>query len=246
MARQRVSRRGVLGAGAGLSAAALASGSVAEQLHQRLPWAPSVTDRPEAADSRPGYLFFSPDEAAFMEAALARLIPADERGPGAAEAGVARFIDRQLAGPYGHGDHFYLKGPRPMGEPTQGWQMASPAEAYRAAIVAVNRYAADAKGKPFARLSQADQEAVLTALEKGEADLKGGPPAKAFFKLLLQNAIEGFFSDPLYGGNSEMAGWKLIGFPGARYDYRDFVGKHGQPYPLPPVGLMGRPGWSRR
>ena len=246
MARQRVSRRRVLGAGAGLSAAALGSRSVAEQLHQRMPWAPSAADRPEAPVTGAGHFFFTPDEAAFIEAALARLIPSDEQGPGAVEAGVARFLDRQLAGPYGHGDHFYLKGPRPKGEPTQGWQMASPAEAYRAAIVAVNRYAADAKGKPFARLSPVDQDAVLTALEKGEAELKGGPPAKAFFELLLQNAIEGFFADPLYGGNRDMAGWKLIGFPGARYDYRDYVGKHGQPYPLPPVGLMGRPGWSRR
>src|SRR5438309_1210176 len=79
----------------------------------------------------------------------------------------------------------------------------------------------------------------------GEAELKGGVEAKAFFTLLLQNTIEGFFADPLYGGDRDMVGWKLIGFPGARYDYRDFVSRHGQPYPLPPVAIGGRPEWNR-
>jgi hypothetical protein len=55
--------------------------------------------------------------------------------------------------------------------------------------------------------------------------------------MFLQNVMEGFWSDPIYGGNKNMIGWKLIGFPGARYDHRDFVSRHGEPYPLPPVGL---------
>jgi len=236
----------VLAAAAGSSAAAAAEPAWADTFNRRLPWAPGLADRPPAPDQRPGYLFFSPDEAAFVEAAAARLIPKDELGPGALEADVPRFIDRQLAGLYGHGEHFYLKAPNPKGEPTQGWQMASPAEVYRSAIAAVNRYAADAKGRPFAALSGDDQDAVLKSLEKGEADLKGGVSAKAFFDLMLQNTLEGFFADPIYGGNRDMAGWRLIGFPGARYDYRDFVGKHGEPYPLPPVGLLGRPDWTRR
>jgi gluconate 2-dehydrogenase gamma chain len=244
MARRRVSRRSVLATVAGASAAA--APAWAETLNRRLPWAPNVADRPTSPDERPGYLFFTPAEAAFVEAAAARLIPADDLGPGALEAGVPRFIDRQLAGPYGHGDHFYLKAPNPRGEPTQGWQMASPGEVYRSAIAAVNRYAADAKGRVFAALSPADQDAVLTALEKGQADLKGPVAAKPFFDLLLQNTLEGFFADPIYGGNRDMAGWKLIGFPGARYDYRDFVARHGEAYPLPPVGLMGRPDWTSR
>jgi gluconate 2-dehydrogenase gamma chain len=60
----------------------------------------------------------------------------------------------------------------------------------------------------------------------------------------MANAMEGFFADPIYGGNRDMAGWKLIGFPGARYDYRDHVGKHNQPYPLPPVSILGRGEWT--
>jgi gluconate 2-dehydrogenase gamma chain len=79
-------------------------------------------------------------------------------------------------------------------------------------------------------------------MENGDLDL-GGIDAKSFFDMILQNVFEGFWADPIYGGNKDMAGWKLIGFPGARYDNRPFVSQHGQPYPLPPVGLGGRPAW---
>lgn len=123
--------------------------------------------------------------------------------------------------------------------------MPKPADVYRAAIMEVNRYTNDAHGGDFARLSQSDQNEVLKSLESGTAKLKGGIDPKAFFALLLQNTLEGFFADPLYGGNREMAGWKLIGFPGARYDNRPFVTHHGEPYPLPPVSLNGRSDWTR-
>ena len=128
---------------------------------------------------------------------------------------------------------------------TQGWQMQSPADVYRAAILEVNRYTMDSKGVVFAKLSADDRDGILKLLESGDAELKGGVEAKAFFALLLQNTIEGFFADPLYGGNRQMIGWKLIGFPGARYDYRDFVSRHGERYPLPPVAIGGRPEWNR-
>ena len=67
---------------------------------------------------------------------------------------------------------------------------------------------------------------------------------KVFFELVLGNTMEGFFADPIYGGNRDMVGWKLVGFPGARYDFRDHVAKHNQPYPLPPVSILGRGDWS--
>jgi gluconate 2-dehydrogenase gamma chain len=240
-----VTRRRAVVAGGLAAGASLARKAAAETLRQRAPWAPDLADRPDAPDTRPGYVFFTPEEAAFVEAAVARLIPKDELGPGALEAGAARFIDRQLAGPYGRGDHFNLQRPMPKGTPSQGWQMSSPADTYRMTIPQVDRWSAEAKGKAFAALSADDQDAVLKALEGGQAQLKGAVEAKAFFKLLLQNTIEGFFADPIYGGNRDMAGWRLIGFPGARYDYRDFVGRHGEPYPLPPVSLLGRRDWTK-
>ena len=248
MERQKVTRRLALRLGLMTSAAAalLPRRSFADTLKQRLPWAAGAADRPDRTDTRPGYLFFTTDEAAFVEAAAGRLIPEDETGPGAREAGVPRFIDRQLAGPYGAGDHFYLATPMPKGTPTQGWQMGAPAIVYRDAILQVNRWTADAYGGPFATLAADKQDEALKALEGGDAQLKGGVDGKAFFALLLQNVVEGYFADPIYGGNRDMGAWRMIGFPGARYDYRAFVARHNEPYPLPPVALMGRRDWNPR
>jgi gluconate 2-dehydrogenase gamma chain len=226
---------------------ALPKRAFSETFRNRLPWAAGAADRPERIDDRPGYLFFTSAEAAFIEAAVARLIPSDAAtGPGAIEAGVPRFIDRQLAGPYGTGDHFYLHAPFFRGLPTQGWQMQAPAEVYRAAIPAIDRWSVVMFGGSFAALGQAVQEKALGQLEDGTANLGDASDAKAFFALLLQNTIEGYFADPIYGGNRDMAAWRTIGFPGARYNLRPFVLRHGEAYPLPPVSLNGRPDWRPR
>ena len=98
-----------------------------------------------------------------------------------------------------------------------------------------SRRRSNSSGGSFAKLAAADQDAFLQRLEKGDVALDGAD-GKAFFAQLLQNTLEGFWSDPIYGGNRDMVGWKLIGFPGARYDNTEFVAKHGEKYPLPPVG----------
>lgn len=240
----RLSRRSILASG-GVASSALLLPRGARSKTGYPDIAPDRADRPSAADPLAGYLFFTASEAAFIEAAVSRLIPKDELGSGALESGVAVFIDRQLAGPYGQGDHFYLKGPFPDGAPSQGWQMPKPADVYRTAISEIDHYAADAHGAGFAKLTPGKQDEILKALESGKAKPRGSIEPKAFFALLLQNTMEGFFADPLYGGNRDMAGWKLIGFPGARYNNRPFVTRHGEPYPLPPVSLGGRPDWTR-
>jgi gluconate 2-dehydrogenase gamma chain len=206
---------------------------------------PSGTPANPEAVAGTNYLFFTGDEPAFVEAAVARLIPADALGSGALEAGCALFIDRQLAGDYGRANHWYMQGPWPEGGAQQGRQTRmSPAETYRAGIRAVNDYCRGRfSDKTFKELAPGDQDQLLAALEKGEPELEG-VKAKGFFAMLLQNTIEGFFSDPLYGGNRDMVGWKLIGFPGARYDHRDVVNRHGEKYSLPPVGILGRKAWS--
>jgi gluconate 2-dehydrogenase gamma chain len=139
-----------------------------------------------------------------------------------------------------------MQGPWSPGLPTQGYQTRlTPAGLYRAAIKAIDAAVVrESRGASFAKLAAADQDAFLHRLEKGEVALDG-VDAKAFFAQLLQNTLEGFWSDPIYGGNKDMAGWKLIGFPGARYDHADFVAKHGEKYPLPPVGITGRVEWIR-
>ena len=99
--------------------------------------------------------------------------------------------------------------------------------------------------KTFAELDAGDQDKLLHSLEKGEIELVGAP-AKEFFAMLWQNTIEGFFADPIYGGNRDFAGWKLIGFPGPRYNYVNEIEQYGKPYTLPTVGLMGRNASTRR
>jgi len=64
---------------------------------------------------------------------------------------------------------------------------------------------------------------------------------KTFFAWLLQNTKEGYLADPIHGGNKDMGAWKMIGFPGARADFADWVGRHGERYPLAPVGIAGTP-----
>ncbi len=212
-----------------------------------MPWQPGRAAAPELATKSTDNVltFFSPDEAAFVDAAVARLIPNDELGPGAKEAGVTTFIDRQLAGAYGQASHWYMQGPWAKGKASQGYQTRlTPAQVYRAAIKNIDA-AAQGKfgGTRFAALSPPQQDEILRALDEGKVNLPD-VEAKAFFDMLLQNTIEGFFSDPIHGGNKDMAGWKLIGFPGARYDYRPHVKQHNQKLDLPPVSIKGRPGWN--
>jgi gluconate 2-dehydrogenase gamma chain len=208
------------------------------------PWAPDSGTPPEAAS--PGaWRFFTHREAIAVTAIVDRLIPADDLSVGGGEAGCAIFIDRQLAGPYGRAETLYMRPPFMQGLPQQGFQSdRSPAQLYRAGLAALDAYCkASFLGKSFAELPVFQQDSILTGLENGAVRLDGvdGP---AFFDQLLQNTIEGFFADPIYGGNRDMAGWRLIGFPGARYDYRDHLATFDAPYDRPPVGLRGGPGWS--
>jgi gluconate 2-dehydrogenase gamma chain len=224
-----------------------ASGAGAKTITGQQPWT-AFAANPPTPELGNGLLFFIPSEFNTVDAIVARLIPADDLGPGAKEAGCATFIDRQLAGSFGTFQRFYMQAPFANGTPQQGPQSANvPHIIYRTGLAALDAYCrATYAGKAFIALEAAQQDAVLQAMEKGEAKFEGVVPSREFFAMLLQNTREGFFADPLYGGNRDMIGWKLIGFPGARYDYRDHVTKHNQPYPLPPVGIFGRPDWQMK
>ena len=121
-------------------------------------------------------------EADVLEAVCARLIPTDEHGPGAREARAAHYIDRALAG--------FLAPSRP---------------AYATGLADLDRRAAESHGAPFAKLPEADQDAVLKSVE-----------ATPFFALVRTHTIQGTFCDPFYGGNANFVGWDLLGYPGVR------------------------------
>jgi gluconate 2-dehydrogenase gamma chain len=189
-------------------------------------------DAQATAPARPE--FFTAEEARFVEAAVARLIPVDELGPGALEAGVPAFIDRQLAGAYGAGERLYRAGPWRRGEPTQGYQLPhTPAELFRAAIRAIDGELAPKGG--FDKLEPHAQDAYLDAMQKGEIDL-GAAGTSEFFELLLALTMEGYLGDPAYGGNRGMHAWKMIGFPGAYANYYELVGAN-EAFDGPPMSL---------
>lgn len=192
-----------------------------------------------AAAPVPSYVFLSPPEAAFVEAAVDRFIPADELSPGGTDCGVAQFIDRQLAGAWGAGERLYQQGPWQVGKPEQGYQLPlTPAELYRAGIAATNRYCVAAHGREFDRLDVEQQIAVLQGLERGEISL-GSLPAPVFFNALLQNAMEGFFADPVHGGNRDKASWRMIGYPGVIAVYSEHIKNYrNKPYDAEPMSIL--------
>jgi gluconate 2-dehydrogenase gamma chain len=181
------------------------------------------------------YTHLNPQESSFLEAACERLIPRDELGPGALDADVTVFIDRQLGGAWGAGERLYRSGPFQEGTPSQGYQLPfTPAELFRRAIRALNAELA-ARNTSLAQMPAQEQDAFLTQLSKDKRDLDG-VPANVFFESLLEVTIEGYFSDPAYGGNRDMASWEMIGFPGAYADYYDLVGINA-PYRRKPMSL---------
>jgi len=186
------------------------------------------------------YLFLNSDEAAFVEAAVARLIPEDDQWPGALGAGVPNYIDKQLAGAWGVGERLYRSGPWLPGTPSQGYQLPfTPAELFRISIDAINKELARAE-TPFPTMSSEQQDAYLARLETGGMDL-GGVPSNVFFEHLWECTIEGFFSDPVYGGNRDMVAWRMIGFPGAYASYYDLVDQHGLKIDRAPMSIGESP-----
>ena len=180
-----------------------------------------------------------------MEAIADCIIPPDPQTPGGKDSGSAVFIDRQLAGPYGRQDGLYVRPPFMKGTKSQGHQSEKgPAQEYREGLAALDR-ACKAKfdGKAFADLSAQDKDAVLKGLESAEFKLDGAD-GKAFFDMAVKDVQMGFFADPIYGGNRDMVAWKMIGYPGSRYNYLDWVNRHNERFPLPPVSMTGRAEWT--
>ncbi|WP_233501428.1 gluconate 2-dehydrogenase subunit 3 family protein [Thalassococcus profundi] len=182
------------------------------------------------------FFFLADTQARLLASMCDTLIPKDDF-PSASEAGVVDFIDLQLAGPYGQGEGLYLEGPFPEGSESQGYQLPfTPAELMRRGL---NAFGEAEPG--FADGEESRREDMLTRLSEDDVDL-GDVPARAFFDELWQLTNQGYFADPIYGGNSDYAGWRMVGFPGAHAYYPSFVANHNVPYPQPPMGINHDPG----
>jgi gluconate 2-dehydrogenase gamma chain len=184
------------------------------------------------------YAYLTPAEVRFLDAAVELLIPTDELGPGGRDAGCSCYIDRQLSSPWGSHGRNYRSGPWPEGTPEQGFQSRfTPAEIYRIAIREITDHCMAKFEKPFDQLAAAKQEELLKALEKGEIELPS-LPSKLFFDMLWRSTEEGYFADPMYGGNRDKVGWKLIGFPGIPSGHYKERYANGEIYRAEPVSIF--------
>lgn len=190
-----------------------------------------IVGRPLTDDDR-GPLFFTDHEWATVEAAGARIIPTDH-DPGAREAGCIRYIDRYLSGiryiyAAADGSGFL----RLAGKEAEAWRarIARMQRTYRAGVGELDRLAsARQKGARFVDLGDEHQDQVLAELsgepKPGPVSFDGEERAGAFqmgafdeglgfFDALVLHVRQGFYCDPVYGGNRDRTGWKVIGFPG--------------------------------
>ena len=199
------------------------------------------TNEPDLVAVKDGELaFFTPEEANIVGAIADRLIPADELSIGGKEAGCVQFIDRQLAGSYGRAVSLYRLGRFIKGTPEQGTQSShTPIDRYRSGLAGIEKHCRETLQKSFTELSAEQQDGIIADLEKGALNV-GDVDSKELFEQVLQNVREGYLSDPIYGGNKGMASWRMIGFPGARYDFRDVIDQKGQKLDITPVSLVDR------
>jgi gluconate 2-dehydrogenase gamma chain len=224
--------------GAGLAGATVATGLAAPVAAEAQTQAAAPPAAPAANAEPETFLTLTPTEVAFMSAMADTMIPADELSPSGTDCGVVTYIDRQLAGAYGAGAKMYRMGPFRRGKPEQGYQLAlTPREYFAAGIAAANDWSRKTYGTEFDRLAPGERAAALTAMEEGKAEFEHFS-AKAFAGRVLAIVTEGFFSDPMYGGNRNMAGWRMIGFPGLPATYKDKVDAYyNKRYVAPPRSI---------
>jgi len=227
--RDFLSRVGVAGAAAALAPSAPAMAQTPAQ----------AKDQP-AAPQPDGYTYFKPTEVLFIEAVVDHMVPKDELTPSGTDIGIATYIDRALAGSWGKGDRLYMQGPWGKGTPNQGYQLPlTPARLYRAAIEGSNAYCRKTFGQSFDRCNAEQKETFLKDLQAGKITFAGGLPGRVFFGALYENVMEGMFADPIYGGNKDKIGWKMLGFPGVMANNAENV-KHysdGRRFPANPVSI---------
>lgn len=136
------------------------------------------------------------EETEILDAMVARLIPNDEHGPGAREAGAIDYIDRELGG-----------------------ALAESRDAYRTGLAALDRYSQYSRGARFVELSEEEQDSVLFDVQTGGATGAGAGFAGSsgsFFNMVRSHTWQATFGDPFYGGNRDYIGWRLIRYPGPR------------------------------
>ncbi|MFF2483416.1 gluconate 2-dehydrogenase subunit 3 family protein [Paenibacillus sp. NPDC058071] len=206
----------------------LIGGVIGNSMMGKEPNAPAVPGEPETKQPvsfTQALMYMTQEQFQITEAAVERIFPADDLGPGAKALGVAFFIDHQLAGPWGINARDYMTGPFHEAEATQGYQLGFKRhELIAMGLNKIRDYTTEKYQKRFTELTPEEQDAVLTALEKDEVKMKG-VPSSTFFQLLRQLTIEGVYADPLYSGNRNMDAWRMRNYPGNQMAYTDYIDK---------------------
>jgi gluconate 2-dehydrogenase gamma chain len=188
--RGGITRRDLLKTAGAAGAAALIPGGATAQ-PASAPATPPVVAPPAGP-----LMNLTASETEILAAMVDRLIPSDDVGPGALEAGAVRFIDRALSE-----------------------AESDSVDAYRAGLAALDRYARYSRGAPFVELSDVDKDSLLIDVQLGSATGAGvgfeGSSA-AFFNMVKGHTWQGTFGDPAYGGNVNFIGWDILGYPGVR------------------------------
>lgn len=237
--RKFIKTAGLVLIGSGTLASIFKPAGAAEKILQggKL-WRAKDTQPPTPADPT-RRLYLTEKEAGQVKAIFDRLIPADELTVSASDAGCVVFIDNQLAGSYGDASWKFKGGPFENGSEAQGVQSPlTPREIYRKGLVEIDSHCKQLKGKTFAELSDDEKDNYLEQMEANKYSYPSFSSSNALFGQFLSNVQEGFLADPIYGGNRNMVGWKMIGFPGARYDYRDYAEIKGQKIVLQPISII--------
>lgn len=186
-----------------------------------------VEEKIVESHSNRALMYFNLEEFRTVEAAAERIFPKDELGPGAKELDVAYFIDHQLASPWGNSTREYMQGPFYPGEATQGYQgRQTNAQIFMLGLKALQTYSTSLHNDNFENLTEEQQDNILIDFEDLEGKNKvklSGISSAQFFAMLQSLTIEGVYSDPMYGGNSNMEGWKMKNFPGHQMSYMDVI-----------------------
>jgi gluconate 2-dehydrogenase gamma chain len=193
--------------------------------------APAPTVEQETAPAP--FQSLSPDEASFVETLVNVMCPADEYSPNGVDCGLATYIDRQLAGPYGKGAGRYQRGPFRSGKPELGFQLPlTPEEFCKAGIAAANAACIRDRGKSFAQLTPVEADAFIKTLLTDHVKNDGISLAQWFNELVYPLFIEACFADPMYGGNRNAVFWRMIGYPGLPATHTlDMTRYRGKSYP---------------
>lgn len=223
MTDETIPRRKFL-VGAGLAGTAVATGLA--QTESAPAQAAAVPAAAAPAPPAEPLLLLNEIEHAFVVAAVDTIIPADELSPSGSDCGCATYIDRQLASAWGGGGKMYRAGPYFKGKPEQGNQLPlTPAEFITTGITAANAWSRKTYGRDFDRLDPDKRIEALKAMQEGKAAFENFN-SRAFFARLLALTMEGFFGDPIYGGNRDMASWRMLGYPGLPATYAHLIDEY--------------------